>query len=478
MQPKRSKALIEISRKIVRQVKDVVRRTLAVKSSKPPVIGIESGSNGLALRAQNQSGAVEYRLTGEFEAASFTLPYDFVVDCEGRDDRPVIIEQVGDDQVAAQWRDGSIPQVVRYDVESNSNRDAFPEMPTELRANELRANEPRIITALANAMATTDSGSIRYSLGSVQLCGDTGRIAASDGRQLYTETELKFGFDGQVLIPRNTVFQSKALPTDQPVNVGVRDDWVAFVIGPWTVCLKLLEDGQFPNVDSVLHNQGQATGSVSMHHDDAKFLLGSLKRLPGSSEANKPITVDLNGHVAVRAQDDRQQVTELRLSNSTRSGDPIRFISNRDYLNRAMQMGLRDMQVFGKDKPVQCTGNNRTYLWAVLEADEAVKPSDDAVVVESPTAGPDQRSDNTQTRKRETMTRAKPPGADTSATVPQQTTTNGDDVIQRAETLRTWLRETLQHTTTLVADLKRQRKQNKALRSTLASLRQLQAVDV
>ena len=50
-------------------------------------------------------------------------------------------------------------------------------------------------------------------------------------------------------------------------------------------------------------------------------------------------------------------------------------------------------------------------------------------------------------------------------------------LIEQAEAVKTSLRETLARTTELITALKKHRKQTKLVRSTLASLRQLQSID-
>ena len=57
--------------------------------------------------------------------------------------------------------------------------------------------------------------------------------------------------------------------------------------------------------------------------------------------------------------------------------------------------------------------------------------------------------------------------------------TNGTtSLIEQAETLRDSLQESLSQSRELIAALKRQKKQSRLMKSTLASLRQLQTVDV
>jgi len=53
----------------------------------------------------------------------------------------------------------------------------------------------------------------------------------------------------------------------------------------------------------------------------------------------------------------------------------------------------------------------------------------------------------------------------------------GYGLIEQAESLKSTLRQAAADTSELIAQLKRHRKQSKAVRSTLASLRQLQAID-
>ena len=52
------------------------------------------------------------------------------------------------------------------------------------------------------------------------------------------------------------------------------------------------------------------------------FLAQSLPKLPCNDEDYQPITLDMNGQVAVRAQGETQP-TELVLTQSSRIGDPL-----------------------------------------------------------------------------------------------------------------------------------------------------------
>ena len=70
---------------------------------------------------------------------------------------------------------------------------------------------------------------------------------------------------------------------------------------------------------------------------DAAFLSEALPRLPGVGDDNDPVTVDLNGQLALPARGaSDSKIVEVLLSQSEVTGRPVRFVTNRDYLARAL----------------------------------------------------------------------------------------------------------------------------------------------
>jgi hypothetical protein len=158
---------------------------------------------------------------------------------------------------------------------------------------------------------------------------------------------------------------------------------------------------------------------------------------------------------------------------------------NRAYLARAIEMGFEEIQISDPKAPVFCCDESRKYMWAPLDPDSAVKPHENAVRIESPVRSPGQTPQRRRRRTKPTMTRSpkqdKPdtPGngrvATTVAPTHQETTAG---TLEQATALRTVLREAVNKTSELIRALKRDQKQSRLVRSTLASLKQIQAVDV
>ena len=132
-------------------------------------------------------------------------------------------------------------------------------------------------------------------------------------------SDFRFPWDGELLIKSRPIFACRALPRDQPVEVGRTDTHVVFRLGDWTIWCEIQKEARFPEVERVLPADAEITTRLHLEPDDAGFLEPALGRLPGAEENNSPVTIDLNGAVAVRASaaDQPHQVTELVLSRSS-----------------------------------------------------------------------------------------------------------------------------------------------------------------
>ena len=200
---------------------------------------------------------------------------------------------------------------------------------------------------------------------------------------------------------------------------------------------------------------------------DGEVLAGVLPELPGRAAAHSPVTVDLNGHVAVRAKaDDQPRATELVLERSRVEGKPVRFVTDRTYLARAGKLGFGTVEISAADKPMLCRDGERTYLWMPLDPEGAVPPSPDVLHVTPPAvARPKKRKDLKPARPE----RAVRPAAKAEAAAPR-----GGDVLGEAVAVQSALRELLGRVRCLTLSIRQEQKRRRAVTATLASLRELQ----
>jgi len=354
--------LITITRRLAGQLRVVFRQALNRWSRGPvPAISFATGPDGMRARATSGDAAVEYHAAGDHPVEQIAVPFPMLGDCEARKDDLVQLEVQKDGRVLAQWHDGSVPQMVQYDAAEPVDGAAFPRLP-----ERLAENPPGILTALRDASETTDPDSTRYALFCIQLQGASGRLVATDGRQLLVQSGFQFPWEEDVLVSKSRVFGCRELFQDEPVRIGKTDKWFALAVGPWSVFLRLNEGGRFPDVEHHVPRVDTAVARFQVSASDAEVLAKSLVRLPGDDEYNLPVTVDPNGQVAIRGQAaDQQHPTALVLRASNASGEPVRLNMNRKHLARTLKLGFSEVHVFGNNVPVLCRDDHRQYVWAL-----------------------------------------------------------------------------------------------------------------
>jgi len=479
--------MITLTRTQARRLRAVFRRSalgIAHRGPIPPILFAVEGDQ-LCARHRYARLAVEHASAlARHRSGAVALPLEALAEFEGGDDSTVGLDPVAPDRSVARWTDHGIPRAREHAVPAAGVIAPFPDPPESWA--EL---PPGLLDALAEATATAAEDDTRYALSCLSLRGGPGTIAATDGRQALVWAGFAFPWDGEVLIPRSPIFGCKELPRDRPVRVGRAGDHVAFRVGPWTIWAEIKTGVRFPDVDRILPGPGSVATRLRLDDGDARFLLDALGRLPGADEANAPATVDLNGRIAVRARAaDNDPATELVLSRSSYTGSPVRFQTNRELLARAIRLGCTDLEVSDADSPVVGRSGGRVFAWQPLSTDSAIGPSDDAVRIESgpgpatslaPADGATRTRSLGKDRRGPAGREAVAPGEAASQASPDVPAPAGlAALIGEAEALHATLGEARSRAGRLVVALRKQRRREKLVSSTLASLRQLRLQEV
>ncbi len=467
--------MFTITRRTLHHLRIIAKKALSISRGVGPPIVVEPADDGMLLRICSQEAAVELRLPGDSQGERICVPFELLDACQAKNDQPVTLT-LQDGQVVSQWRDGNAPQLIQYDQPEPP--DGFPAMPAEMAGNPAE-----LLKALKDACEVTDPESTRYALGGVQLDGDHGRIAATDGHQILAQTGFDFPWGGALLLPACKLFDCPHLPRDEQIAIGRTEKWLTMSAGAWTFHFRLNVDGRFPRVEDCIPRDGSGTTTLEIAEADATFLADNIKRLPISEDPNRPVTLDLNGEVIVWARgDDAQPVTELVLANSIRSGDVIRINTNRDLLARALALGFRQVRFITPDQPAFCRDENRAYVWAPLGEDGATPPTKNTQRIESPKCSASKvvaKATPTTRKTTQTMSEQNTNGNGRKGATPAPVSEpESSSPLEQAEALRDSLKNALDKTRDLIRVLKRQKKTSRIVESTLASLRQLQTVDL
>jgi hypothetical protein len=490
--------MITLTRSRVRWLRVAFRRSALGIAHRGIVSELVLRAEGAQLRAQHRycDLGVEYVEAGSHRPpASVAIPLDALADFEGAADTPVTLESPDPDRTVVHWEDRGIPQSREYSLITPVDRvEPMPAPPATWAANP-----GELLAALAEATETTTPDSARYALDMMQLQGGRGQLVATDGRQLLVRSGFTLPWPEDLLIKARPIFACRSLPRGEPVEVGRTESHVFLRVGPWTVSCVIQRDVRFPAVERVIPSASEVGTRLRLDPADARFLESALGRLPGSEEVNSPVTVDLNGAIAVRAAapDQPSEVTELLLSRSSYAGSPLCICTNRALLGRALRLGYTEIGFTDAETPFVCRDTGRVYAVQPLSGGSAPGPDAHVTRIESGTASGGERhvpANNENARKtmstRESRNGHEPappaggrngtPARRPEVSSPAGTKPPGTSLaalIQEAEALHASLADAKSRTARLIAGLRRQRKQSRHLQETLKALRQLRLVE-
>lgn len=478
--------MIEITRRLARQLRSVFKKAIGPNLPSPGLT-VRSGDDGLFVEAQGTNQALQYHDPHPQDREQMLISLGLLDDVQGAKAEPVFLTRPRPGVLAASWDDHGVSREMEYDEpEPVADTPAFPQLPAQFTENP-----PTLLTALRDAYETTDVGSARYALNCIQLRAD-GVIAATDGRQLLRQAGFQFPVEGEALVQPTKFFRCKELPQDQPLRIGKADNHVVFQFGPWTHWVAIQKEGRFPNIDQIIPPPHYARCKLQISTQDSKFLVANMHRMPNGT-THRELTLDLNGSVVLRATSpSTPRPAEMILRSSSKQGDDVRICTDRKFLARAAEMGFAEFHLPNDVSPAVATDASRTYLWMLLDPQEALKPSENCVRMESPLSSHPFHSLPTKRKVVPVNRMASPldqnPGSSQSAA--QQPTTseqaarrrnrssNGkaSSSLEQAISLRDQLHVALTSSKELIRSLKTEERSQKSLKSALDSLKQLQAV--
>ncbi|AMV18407.1 DNA polymerase III subunit beta [Planctomyces sp. SH-PL14] len=337
----------------------------------PAWVSLDASSGVLRLRAANTQVEVQLQLEAADSAFEAIVDAEFLKICSGKEASSVTLS-LADDEVTASWFDADVPRAARFVLRSSDS------VPPAVAAPEILAtNEPHLLEALREAQATTDPGASRFALACVQLRSAEGRIAATDSRQLLVQRGYQFPWAGDRLMQITPVFGAQEIDRSQDVQIGEAGNWIAVQAGPWRIAHAVEVEGRFPNVDLVIPSPSSLVSSMSVETGDARFVLERLDKLPCSDTLHEPVTVELNGSVAIRSrQEESAAAVELVLSRTQRNGNECRLQMDRRYLGRALKLGLREVGFTAGGGPCVARDAQRDYVWMGLGQENTISAAD------------------------------------------------------------------------------------------------------
>jgi hypothetical protein len=469
--------MITLTRRQVQRLRSVFRRSvlgLPARGAHPPLVfSVEDGQ--VRARYRYAHLALEHATPTSAPASEpVPLPLEALAELEGRDDTPITLEASAPDRAVARWSDRGIPQSREFSVSTLPDHGLFLELP--ITWAEVPGD---LLTALAEATATAAESDSRYALSCLHLraCGE---VIGTDGRQVLIRGGFAFPWTDDLLIHRTLLFSCRELPRDRPWSIGRTATQVVLRCEPWTIFLEIATSIRYPDVEGILPPSDSMTTRLRLDPGDATFLADGLSRLPGGDAEHAPVTVELNGRIAVRARGSNSDpATELVLSRSSYSGTAVPFSTNRDFLTRALRLGFREVELTDSKSPIVCRSGPQVYAWQPLDPDAVIEASELATRIESTQQQPQASPTLEPTPGTQVPMNPRPRPEPQTPTAPRDPTATGlVALIREAESLHEALGEARTRSQKLVSALRRQRKQARLMAATLNTLRQLKLQEV
>ena len=467
--------MITLTRRAARCLRGVLRRSALGVARTGPIAPLVLEAEGGKLSGRYRYGGIAVEHTSprpHADSGVVALPLEALADFEGRDETPVAIEATGPRTARARWADRGVPASREYDVPEVGRSPTSPGRPTPGTRRRRRcstpwprprprpARSPRATASTASSSAAAGvrsapptAASSSFWAGSPSPGPATCSWAAaprSRGRNCPATTASTSAWPGN---------SSPSAPA--PGRSGSRP-------GPASASL---------TSTAPCRPRGPPRhGSASTRRSRGSWPTPRIAR-PGPTTGDAPVTLDLDGRVAVRARGESGPATELVLARSSCTGQAARVAMNREYLARAARLGFVEVEVDGPDAPLCCRDGRRSYAWQPLGEAAVVGPADDAVRVESTAAGPraPARVVVARTVARPAVIRAPAP----EGRSPRPAAPNGmAALIEDAVALHAALGEARSRSARLVAALRAERRRSRLLASTIAQLRQIRLQDV
>jgi hypothetical protein len=377
------------------------------------------------------------------------LPASILAEVEGGTDEEVTLDRPSKLRGVARWHDGVKPRTLPVELILPGKQHELPALPA------LAPVPASLLSALHECGRTAARESGRYALSKVQLQGKDNRVVGTDGKVALLWKGFAFPFADDVFVPALPMFGAKPLARVTDVRIGRTPTHLVVAAGPWAAWLPTDTKAKYPDVAAVVPRRAPTT--VEIDESDAAALLPVLPGLPGADHELRPITLDADGGVRVRAwASGGDGAREVALARSATTGPPVEVVLDRRVLARALALGCRTLRLT-PNKPVVAEGGDLTLVAAQLDPALAAPPRP---ATDSPQTTPERTGAMKTHETNGASGRHDPPAEPT-------------DPLAAAEDLRGALSEALARAARLVAALKGSRKEKKALATVFAGLKQL-----
>lgn len=442
--------MIVMSRWLARSFRALARKCVSGRPRGPaPAVVVEVRAGTLTVWTKTDDAGLVYSAPTESGDEVMVIPMAVLDAVEGSGNDPVELAVGAKIRAEAKFPDHGVPSTHSFDAIRPGKQHRIPDPP-----DDWHPVPPGFLAAVHECGRTTARESGRFALTRVQIRGKAGQVIGTDSRTALVWSGFPFAFAEEVFVPALPVFGARELAARETVRLGRTATHLVVAVGSWQVLLPFDTAGRYPDIAAIVPRNALTTAEIN--DQDVSGLRDRLPDLPGADAEHRPVTLELDGGVVVRAKDETGKVEEVRLERSSSVGPRMRVAIDRRVLARALALGCLTLRLT-PDKPVVFEGDNKILLAVALDPTLAVAADTDI-----PTTIPERRRTvKHETNGHDPNSRPDPPAADSL------------DPLVAAEDLRNALADAMTKAGRLVAALKSRKKEQRALTQVWSSLKAL-----
>ncbi|GHT21773.1 hypothetical protein FACS189419_03190 [Planctomycetales bacterium] len=203
---------------------DRLASKLVKPSEQPAMVAFIPTNNGVYIASVGDNAAVSLFVLSKERITPFVVPLTLVKELAVSKSNDDVNFDVTGNTVTVHWYQDAIPNHRRHTFS------AVPKLPP--MPSKTTSHSKLLLDAITDASKVTDKDNARYALGSVSLNGETGQIAATDGRQCLVQDGFKFAFQENALLPVSKIFTSKEFrEAGENITLGFEKGLIYFSVG-------------------------------------------------------------------------------------------------------------------------------------------------------------------------------------------------------------------------------------------------------
>jgi len=180
-------------------------------------------------------------------------------------------------------------------------------------------------------------------------------FVGTDGRHLYRCNGMALPVEANAILPQQQVMNWPLIRNAESWQLAIGEDWFQLRGETWQFTSRLIE-GNYPNWKQVLPAEADFRSSLVFATDSLAQLRDTLAALPGTKRKNKPVGLRLTRQGATllaSGDDDKAEISEVALPNTTTEGPEVTVYVNRDYLSKALRFGLNRVDIIDAGSPLR-----------------------------------------------------------------------------------------------------------------------------